>query len=53
MREKGQKLSMTAQQYKNSQMRLLRGGVVHLSPCGRRKGRRCEQSKSMNNLNSG
>jgi 16S rRNA C967 or C1407 C5-methylase (RsmB/RsmF family) len=53
-REKPQKLSMTAQQYKNTQIKLLRG-VVQLSPSVKRKGkvRGWEQSKSMSNLYSG
>ena len=54
IREKPQKLSMTAQQYKNTQIKLLRG-VVQLSPSVKRrgKGRGWEQSKSMSNLYNG
>lgn len=41
---------MTAQQYKNVQINLLKG-VVNLSPTGKKKVKsRFEQSKSMNNL---
>ena len=46
---------MTAQQYKNSQIKMLKG-IVHLSPSVKRKtmkGKMWEQSKSSTNLNGG
>jgi hypothetical protein len=54
-REKPQKLSMTAQQYKNNQIKHLKS-IVHLSPTIKRKpvkARAWEQTQSMSNLNSG
>ena len=47
-------MSMTAQQYKNNQIKLVKG-IVHLSPTIKRKAMRkhtWEQSKSMSNLGS-
>jgi hypothetical protein len=41
---------MTAQQYKNVQINLLKG-ILHLSPNGKKTGKtKVEQSKSMSNL---